>query len=318
MHIEAVGLLQGQVTVSPTPAAAPSAVNVVRQEQFSVSGSAALSVERLISRPLRRCNYRGVITRSMFRAVAVSTSAVAMAMLWQVPAANADVVPQHAAPPYEGSVRISTVAGGFVDVQITGRGRGWAYDQHRPQYCQVSVGEEGRMIPIDSAGNGSARLGPLKNGTYSVSGRCVDQEHMTGSNLLNRNIDIVLDGQPTGAGSGGSTPIPAQRSPLAQSLSSYCDSTADAINAIGMAGFLFTPAVGAATSLAALGASAAVRLECQAQAAALGDQSTATDQGCRNLEDFAYAVVESVVGNRFPLLGGLPLQQFMPSACSLV
>ncbi|MFD3431240.1 hypothetical protein [Nocardia fluminea] len=225
--------------------------------------------------------------------------------------AGADIIPPHAAPAYEGSVRISTVADGFVDIQINGRGLGWSTNQHRPQYCQVLVGQTGQLIRLDAFGNGSGRIGPFKNGSYTVNGRCVDDYHMTGSNLLNNSISIIIDGNPTAATPGGSTPIPEGRAPVTQTLNQYCNSTADALTAVGLAGFLFTPAVGAVTSTAALAASTTIRAVCIDAANQIGDRATAVEQGCRALEDIVYGWIEDH-------LKGFPLQQFLPPSCGTV
>jgi len=225
-----------------------------------------------------------------------------------VPSAVADVVPPHAAPAYEGGVRISTTTGGFVEVRITGRGMGWSTNQHRPQFCRVQVGQEGQMIRIDALGNGFGRIGPLEHGTYAIAGRCVDQEHMTGSDLLTTGIDVVIDGEPVTAGPGGSTPKPEDRRPVTQTLNDYCNSTAESLTAVGLAGFLFTPAVGAVTTSAALGASSVMRGMCIDAARDIGDKATAVEQGCRLLEDAVYGWIENK-------LRDFPLQQFLPPSC---
>lgn len=249
-----------------------------------------------------------VVRVRSFLAVGVVGVSLAISSVVSGPTAKADVVPPHAAPAYEGTVRISTTPDGYADFQINGRGQGWSYDQHRPEYCTVRVGQLSTSVPIDAAGNGSGRLGPLDHGSYPVSGRCVDSYHMTGSELLLNTIDIVVDGQGAAVGSGGGTPKPEGAPRVASSLNDYCNGAADALLGVGAAGLLAGPAVGVVTTGAALVMSTALRSYCVSTAVQIGQSETAAEQSCKILEDAVFGWVEGRLGN-------FPLQNFLPVSC---
>ncbi|RMI32810.1 hypothetical protein [Nocardia stercoris] len=219
---------------------------------------------------------------------------------------QADTVPAHVAPEHQGWVQISTVAGGYVDVLISGRGMGRGDDRNHPRSCSVQIGTTARLVALDGDGNGSQRLGPFGNGTYTVSGRCGDDRHANATDLLAAPLDITIDGRGAATGTGGAVPIARGVPTVTQTLSQYCNVTADVVNEAGLVGYLGTPASGATASLGALTASSALRSMCLDLATQIGDKASAGN--CRRVADAVYAYLT----NLYP---DCPLRPYLPPPC---
>lgn len=233
--------------------------------------------------------------------------------LMAAPTAAADTVSPFqtaaAGPHGYGAVNISTEAGGFIAVSVSGRTNAINSGMPGDGVCMVNVGDSGGRMRLDATGSGVLRFGPLSNGTYRVQGSCPDRADGR-IGLTNPGIvTVVIDGQgPTGFSSHGPKP------PSVETMSQYCDRMVDTANGVGtavaLAGLAFPPAtaVGLPVAAAVMAASLAIRGNCQYYATQVGDAGTVAQQFCGSVEDV-------IKGSLDALPVKVPIGTLLPKFC---
>lgn len=224
------------------------------------------------------------------------------------PSATADSVSPHGAAASTaygfGQVRISTEAGGFIKVQISGRQNAVNTNGPMDGLCVVRVGGDSSLegrVKLNGGGFGELRFGPLGNGSYEVSGTCADRYDGAITLTHPSPVRVTIDG--TGPAGPPAPAIPQPDRGVAETLNQYCNRMADATQLVPPYLTVLAGGAGEVIDAAQQAASIAIRGYCGYVAGTIGDAQTQAEQFCRIVEDQIMNNALLPVQSMFSLLG---------------